>query len=403
MKRARLYPRRGFVTLVSPSMTRSSESSANPHLHRDVELSKQLLNLHRAITLQELWKELRTIISSALPSHSFSLYLNYLDSGQQLRVLHQQNLPGTTSRPWDKRRRLSPTPGYLRSNVGRKIFKIKDTLAPGARLEKTAYYKKVMTVEGWESLVCLAYWERKNPFALLAVRRSPEQADFLPAELELLKNLYDHFKIALDRVRRIQQEWAARRCLTDSLAELQHGLIILDEQFDPLFRNKKALDACLSWNQGVQKAHQYDAAKSFEIPPAILNLCHNLERRWKSPARKTKNLLPLELAHPELDAQKVSVSLVPSNDSSFAKHFFHIRFVERSKSGDISQEAFLQLQKLSPREREVALGVSKGLSNAEIGKKLGKTEFTVKAQLLSIFNKLHIKRRAQLVAMLHGG
>jgi DNA-binding CsgD family transcriptional regulator len=48
---------------------------------------------------------------------------------------------------------------------------------------------------------------------------------------------------------------------------------------------------------------------------------------------------------------------------------------------------------LTPREREVALLVVRGLSNKEVARKLGITTGTVKQHLHSVFQKLRAKNR----------
>jgi len=53
------------------------------------------------------------------------------------------------------------------------------------------------------------------------------------------------------------------------------------------------------------------------------------------------------------------------------------------------------LPTLSPREWEVARVLSEGITNKDIGKKLGISERTVKAHLTSIFSKLEVSDRRQ--------
>ena len=52
---------------------------------------------------------------------------------------------------------------------------------------------------------------------------------------------------------------------------------------------------------------------------------------------------------------------------------------------------------LSPREREVALLVARGLTNKEVARELGLCDGTVKIHLHSIFQKLGAKRRYNLI------
>jgi len=54
---------------------------------------------------------------------------------------------------------------------------------------------------------------------------------------------------------------------------------------------------------------------------------------------------------------------------------------------------------LSPREREVALLVARGLANKEIARDLGLSAGTVKLHVHNIFVKLHMRKRSTLVLM----
>jgi DNA-binding NarL/FixJ family response regulator len=52
---------------------------------------------------------------------------------------------------------------------------------------------------------------------------------------------------------------------------------------------------------------------------------------------------------------------------------------------------------LSPREREVALLVARGLTNKEVARELGLCDGTVKIHVHSIFQKLGAKSRYHLI------
>jgi len=60
--------------------------------------------------------------------------------------------------------------------------------------------------------------------------------------------------------------------------------------------------------------------------------------------------------------------------------------------------------KLTPREREIVRGITRGDSNREIASELGISEQTVKNQLTIVFQKLHTKNRLELAvyALRHG-
>ena len=54
---------------------------------------------------------------------------------------------------------------------------------------------------------------------------------------------------------------------------------------------------------------------------------------------------------------------------------------------------------LTPREREVLRGICEGLSNKQIGARLGVSENTVKSFLQQLFEKMGVRTRAGLVAL----
>jgi len=63
--------------------------------------------------------------------------------------------------------------------------------------------------------------------------------------------------------------------------------------------------------------------------------------------------------------------------------------------------AFGSLNQLTAREKAVAKEVAKGATNKEIARSLNITERTVKAHLGSIFNKLNVRDRLQLVLIMN--
>jgi DNA-binding CsgD family transcriptional regulator len=70
------------------------------------------------------------------------------------------------------------------------------------------------------------------------------------------------------------------------------------------------------------------------------------------------------------------------------------------EAGGAGGERFGALRELTPREREIALLVCEGCSNAEIARRLSKSVLTIKTQLNSVFRKLGVESRTRLMARL---
>lgn len=372
----------------------------------DLRLSRPLLSIHRAMTLDEFWGGLCGVLTSVLPSHSISVYLNYFNIGRDFRALHRQCLPGC-HQPWEERRKVSPTPDYLRSHVGKKIFSLKELIPDSTALPHTNYFKRVMAAEGWQSQLCLTYWRQKEPTAMVVIRKAPPQGDFSTQEYELLEILYEHFDTALRRIEQRQDEQAAQYCLAQCLPYFPLGVLVLDPELRPVFKNQEAMLACLRWNRGSDAVRRYDPAKAFEVPREIAEACAELVRRWDAPSDRPDGLGDSEtlvLRNPAMPKHKFSVRLLRPRDYCLAKPCFLVQIANGERGCltplELSGEGLLLLQRLTPREQEVALAAAEGLSNIEIALRLGKTEATVKAQLFSVFQKLGVQRRSQLTAAL---
>lgn len=70
------------------------------------------------------------------------------------------------------------------------------------------------------------------------------------------------------------------------------------------------------------------------------------------------------------------------------------------RSQPIKSQSLLPNSPLTPRERQIAELVAKGLTNAEIGAELWITQNSVKQALKRMFRKLNVSARAELVARL---
>jgi DNA-binding NarL/FixJ family response regulator len=69
--------------------------------------------------------------------------------------------------------------------------------------------------------------------------------------------------------------------------------------------------------------------------------------------------------------------------------------------GDRGRHAREQLDHLTEREREVAVAIGHGRSNAEIGRELFMSLATVKAHVSRIFEKLELNNRVQIALLAH--
>jgi DNA-binding NarL/FixJ family response regulator len=80
----------------------------------------------------------------------------------------------------------------------------------------------------------------------------------------------------------------------------------------------------------------------------------------------------------------------------------HVAAVEPAPPGDArTHGARARLDQLSEREREVALAIGRGLSNAQIGAELHLSVATVKAHVSRLLVKLDLANRVQIALLTH--
>ena len=78
-----------------------------------------------------------------------------------------------------------------------------------------------------------------------------------------------------------------------------------------------------------------------------------------------------------------------------------IQQVTSQRSPERSLEAQARIDRLTERERDVALAVGRGLSNAEIARELYLSVPTVKAHIGRLFQKLEVDNRVQIALYVH--
>jgi len=105
--------------------------------------------------------------------------------------------------------------------------------------------------------------------------------------------------------------------------------------------------------------------------------------------------------HPLASSPSRSVRATLAAVRGVGGRWFVVRLTSTNGAAEPNLRRLQARFRFTPREAEVALDVSKGLSNAEAAQHLGVTEKTVKNVLMQVFTKAGVRNRVELSLRAH--
>lgn len=185
------------------------------------------------------------------------------------------------------------------------------------------------------------------------------------------------------------------------LDDVPFGLLVISAHGRPMWFNREAELACAVWNQVPLRGDALPLKRSkFTVPPALWRECQALAADdAASPVTPEPRIVsePARGLHARIRLQPRAIRQGPAA--------FFLQLDYRRPRGDrdrpVSPAALSLFNRLTFREREVALRVRDGLTTAEIARELRRSPLTIKTQLAGIFQKLGVPNRARVIAILN--
>ena len=361
-------------------------------------LQKPLLKLHRAVDVKSFWKSVQRLLSTSIANHSVGLLLQQ-DPSVPVIAKWTRSMPEDffVAEPLNRCATQSRRKKLLRLNS---LFRSRSSFL------RSSFYRRYLAPNKCDYGVTLFFWKQQRLICVVAILRTPNQGDFSPGEVELLRQLYPQLLAALRRIESLERERSVRADLEEFLRRLPLPTIILRWNLKPVYQNNAARDFCAVWEKGPEEARRTKANSS--MPSEILDRCRVLKERWRNArphkrASRRADFKEEEVNHPRQPHLRATIHLKQVNSLGVAGPHFLIACEDLCRSGERSGRFGLfrlpGLARLTRREREVAQLVCEGRSNKEIAQNACLSLPTVKKHLHSVFRKLQVPSRTRLVAL----
>ncbi len=361
-------------------------------------LEKSLLHLHAAMDTKSLWKAIQGVIDEVMPSSLMGLTLQH-NPILPMIALWTKPLPNDSFN-------YRPIEAYLDAYPRSKLVRASDVFPTRSRLLKSDFYRQYMVPHACRYAVGLFFWSSPRLMCVITIMRSARQRDFSEMEMKLLLHLHPQFQTALHRLGSLEHEHSARLAFEGFLERLPLPTILLRWNLKLAYQNQAAREFSALWESGPDLARAQKA--NAPIPVPILNGCRMLKQQWEKSSRLNRPHPAVEqqmIHHPKWPYLRATLSLKQLGSAGVVRPHFLIECEELRHHGEIQLERqtarLPHLVRLTRRQQEVTRLTCEGRSNQEIADEAALSLAMVKKHLHSIFRKLEVNSRSQLMALMH--
>ncbi|MEO8438731.1 MAG: helix-turn-helix transcriptional regulator [Spartobacteria bacterium] len=381
-----------------------------------------MLKLQAATTIDCYWEATQALVAAAAPSSNRWLCVRPLQMKTAMMLLRETDPARGRRRSGRKKNGHSeegadeavllaelfarhPAPLHFRRNPETLFMHLK----PKETLPVCHGGNGLLQDCDWVCCAALAFSRQKRIQGLLLLHRTENEGDFSATELQTLRDLHPYLETALCRVIAVGRQHAQKNLLAGVLKPLPLPLVLCDWQLNIICESAAGLEGRVGWELGKDCARVYNLSRRRALPPDLAEFCRLRIKAWEKadPARRAAlEKEESEQRHPLAPRLRATIRMIRERNFPLIRPLFLLRFEPQradgpaARSAQIVSDNFVSLAQLSVCERELALLVCGGHSNAGISRNLGKSVYTIKAQLHSIFEKLQVKSRSKLIALL---
>lgn len=259
------------------------------------------------------------------------------------------------------------------------------------------FFNKFYVNEGIQHILISGILNNESENLLLLGLRKSKKDSFSKREKEIIKNLSPYLKIAYNYSLKIEKQENYLEGLKKAIEFEGKGIIILDKNFNVLFLNKIA-ETILSTREGLEITKD---GLEINDPVMSLHFKKSLKQIFNSEINGNEDFI---FAIPKKDKGiPLVVQVVPLNDRFTIKETQRqvLIILYEPKYQPLPNPGFLsKVFQFTPKERNIAILLTKGMDLKEISRELKISLHTVRTHLKHIYSKTNTSRQAELMKLL---
>jgi DNA-binding CsgD family transcriptional regulator len=277
-----------------------------------------------------------------------------------------------------------------------RVFKTDDVI-PYSQLKKLDYYREYLQSINWFGELVIRLCTDEGFWGTISISRSPKQPYFDRTDVQKAEFLLPYLINTFEATMFFSKINGERKAFEQWLESRPEGIILLDTKLQPVFSNNKARQMSRPLSEIKPESLIKYQDVDITLPRSIAEDCQRL-----ADSRDSSHSLPNNriINTKNGDRYYIRYTMINQLCQEILLPYFIIHMNDLTNNADETGVVLLKNYGLSEQEEKIAQYTGQGLTNKEIGKKLGISQFTVQSHLRNIFEKTGIKRRSQLANLI---
>jgi DNA-binding CsgD family transcriptional regulator len=273
-----------------------------------------------------------------------------------------------------------------------RVFKTDDVISY-SQLKKLDYYREYLQSINWFGELVIRLCTDEGFWGTISISRSSKQPYFNHTDVQKAEFLLPYLINTFEATMFFSKINGERKAFEQWLESRPEGIILLDTKLQPVFFNNKAKQMSRPLSEIKSESLIKYQNVDITLPQSIAEDCKRL-----ADAPESGHSLPNNRIINTKNGERyyIRYTLINQLCQEILLPYFIIHMNDLTNNTEEAGVILLKNYGLSEQEEKIAQYTGQGLTNKEIGKKLGISQFTVQSHLRNIFEKMGIKRRSQL-------